>query len=136
MIDLAEVIARARSLIGVRFRPQGRDPSIGLDCVGVVTHAFRIPIKSCARNYRIRGSHLRDIETELSKRFCLVSDGTRSAADLLICAVRADQMHMAIDCRGSFVHADAGLRRVVETPGEPPWPIVATFRAPHLCESS
>ena len=136
MSDAAEVIARARSVVGVRFRPQGRDPSTGLDCVGVVTRAFAIPAETCARDYRMRGEHLRQMHRELSKRFCRVGDGCRAAADILICAVRADQMHLVIECDGSFIHADAGLRRVVETPGEPPWPIVATFRAPHLCQSS
>ena len=30
--------------------------------------------------------------------------------------------------RGGFVHADAQLRRVVERPGEPPWPVIGIWR--------
>jgi hypothetical protein len=46
----------------------------------------------------------------------------------MLCAVAADQVHLAIDCGGSFVHADARLRRIVETPGNPSWPVIAVFR--------
>ena len=27
-----------------------------------------------------------------------------------------------------FVHAHAGIGRVVETPGEPEWPVIGTYR--------
>lgn len=46
----------------------------------------------------------------------------------MLCAVAEEQLHLAIHCGASFVHADAQLRRVVETPGEPRWPIIAAFR--------
>ncbi|MEG8037878.1 hypothetical protein QP166_00400 [Sphingomonas sp. LR60] len=34
------VLAAAQQLVGVRFRVQGRDPALGLDCVGLVAVAL------------------------------------------------------------------------------------------------
>ena len=42
--------------------------------------------------------------------------------------VADDQAHLGIRTQQGFVHAHAGLRRVVETPGMPEWRIVASFR--------
>ena len=37
----AAIAAAARALVGVPFRLQGRDPALGLDCVGLVGAAMR-----------------------------------------------------------------------------------------------
>ena len=37
----AAIAAAARALVGVPFRLQGRDPVLGLDCVGLVGAAMR-----------------------------------------------------------------------------------------------
>ena len=39
-----------------------------------------------------------------------------------------DQLHLGILTRQGFVHADACLRRVVETPGAPSWPVAGIYR--------
>ena len=36
-----DVVVRALSLIGVPYRYGGEDPAVGLDCSGLVRHAFR-----------------------------------------------------------------------------------------------
>lgn len=123
-----EIIARARALLGARFRPQGRDPAVGLDCIGVLLCAFDIPVGQIPRAYRLRGRERDRLEAELLKRFRRVSRAEKRPGDVLLCAPAADQLHLAVDCGGSFIHADAKLRRVVETPGEPTWPIIAVFR--------
>jgi hypothetical protein len=38
------------------------------------------------------------------------------------------QIHLGIRTAAGFVHAHAGIRRVVETPGTPAWPILAAYR--------
>ena len=57
--------------------------------------------------------------------------------DIVLCAVGPAQSHLVIidrnqapDARAqtTFIHAHAGLRRVVRTPGRPPWPVVARWR--------
>jgi lipoprotein Spr len=123
-----DIVARARRLVGTPFRPQGRDPRTGLDCAGVVATVFELPMDFARRNYRLRGDHSAEIAAVLLRRCDAVTDGSRRAADVLLVAVAADQVHLAIWCGESFVHADARLRRVVETPGPPPWPALGAFR--------
>lgn len=124
-----EVVRRARSLVGVPFRPQGRDPRKGLDCVGLVLSVFRMPAASVRRDYRLRGAHAIELNAELSKIFARLSPASKAAGDVLLCAVSREQAHLAIECGASIIHADARLRRVVERPGECPWPVVAAFRS-------
>lgn len=129
-------VAKARALVGTKFRPQGRDPAIGLDCVGLVRHVFALPPSAVSRNYRLNGDHSIAIFEQLGRWFESVSCDEAEPADVLVCAVSGRQQHLAMDCVRSFIHADAGLRRVVNVPGKPPWPILARFRWRHSIESS
>jgi hypothetical protein len=47
---------------------------------------------------------------------------------VLLLEVALEQFHLGILTARGFVHADARRGKVVETPGAPPWPMVATFR--------
>lgn len=118
---------RARALVGTRFRPQGRDPQTGVDCVGLVLSTFRIAPDVVRRNYRLRGDHRDEIEGELAAHFRRVRSNPRTG-DLMLLAVASDQLHFGIITDLGFVHADARIGRVVETPGKPQWPVLGTFR--------
>jgi len=120
--------ARALALVGTPFRPQGRKIEQGLDCVGVALCAFDLCAETVRDNYRLRGRHLPEIRHALGSHFRKVSRSAATAGDLLLLSVAPDQYHLAILTEAGFVHADAGLRKVVETPGEPPWSLVAAFR--------
>ena len=120
--------ARARALVGVRFRPQGRAPGMGLDCVGLVICAFSLQSNLVRSDYRLRGDHLHEILAGLAKAFRRIAAGQRRNGDVLVLQVARDQLHLAILTAGGFIHADARLGRVVETPGPAPWPLVAVFR--------
>jgi cell wall-associated NlpC family hydrolase len=122
-MDFAE---RARALVGTPFRPQGRSVATGLDCIGLVISAFRIPEKAVRRDYRLRGDHRAEIEAGLARYFRRVRD--RRPGDVLLMQPAADQVHLAICTSAGFVHAHARIGRVVETPGEPRWPVLGTFR--------
>ncbi len=50
------------------------------------------------------------------------------AGDVLLCASGPGQLHVVIDGGSSVIHADAHLRRVVERPGPPPWPVIGRWR--------
>lgn len=121
-------IKRARALVGSRFRPQGRNPQTGLDCVGLVLATYGIAAASVRRDYRLRGDHRPEVERELATHFTTRRNGQCGTGDLMLCSVAPDQLHLAISCGASFVHADARLGRIVETPGAPPWPVLSTYR--------
>lgn len=118
----------ARALVGARFRPQGRSPELGLDCVGLVLCAFALSEETVRRDYRMRGDHKRELLATLAGPFRRITPSQKRAGDVLLLKVAAEQLHLAILTAGGFVHADARRGRVVETPGIPPWPIVAVFR--------
>lgn len=125
VIDAAE---RARALVGTRFRPQGRDPRYGLDCVGLVLAVNGMPHDSTRQDYRLRGDHRREILAGLDSKFRRIARTKLRPGDILLLSVAQDQIHLGIATDGSFVHADARLGLVVETPDPPPWPIQAVYR--------
>jgi hypothetical protein len=123
-IDYAE---RARALVGTRFRPQGREPH-GLDCVGVVLATFGIDSAFGRQNYRLRGEDPLELDAALLKHFRRVSRRQLAPGDIMLMTIAERQLHLAVRTASGFVHAHAGLRRVVETPGMPGWPLIAAYR--------
>lgn len=121
--------ARARALVGARFRPQGRDPELGLDCVGTAAAAAGIPADRIRRDYDWRGQTLAEIEHELCDLGCQpVALAAAEAGDVIVCEAGTGQFHLAMLTGSGFMHADAGLRRVVERPLPAPWPVVGAWR--------
>ncbi|RED16036.1 C40 family peptidase [Parasphingopyxis lamellibrachiae] len=125
------ILAAARACIGTRFRLQGRDPSIGLDCVGLADFTYRAvgaePV--LPDGYALRGGDIRDAEGRLSASgFISVDGGAARAGDLLVLRPGGRQLHLAVHSGTAFIHADLGLRRVVETPGRLPWPLLGNWR--------
>ena len=120
--------ARALALAGVPFRPQGRDPRSGLDCVGLCLAAYRIPAERVRRDYPLRGDFRGEVMASLAGWFRRIGKGRARAGDLLLLAVAANQLHLAVRTAEGFVHADARLRRVVHTPGDPDWPLIGVYR--------
>lgn len=119
------IVARARALVGVRFRPQGRDPAAGLDCIGLAAASLRV--KAPAAGYALRGGSPAQLEEGLRAAGLRPVRAAR-AGDLLVLAAGAAQLHLAIWTGTGIVHADAGLRRIVERPGPPPWPLLRAWR--------
>lgn len=122
-----ETVKRARELIGVRFRPQGRHPNYGLDCLGVVVHACQLP-SGPIPTYSLRGDHASALRRALSGHFEEVQPNSLQPGDVLLLHVAREQVHMAVHCGRSIIHADARAGRVVETPGTPDWPIISVHR--------
>ena len=120
MSAVAEAALRA---VGTRFRLHGRGAE-GLDCVGLVALALRAGGYSGAvpSGYSLRGG-----DWGLLDRL-LVRVVEAEPGDVLVMAVGPGQIHLGIRTVGGFVHADAGLRRVVERPGMPPWPVLGVWR--------
>lgn len=113
----ARAFAAARALVGVRFLSQGRDPVTGLDCVGLVSAAYAAAgrVLVAPAGYPLRGWRRERIEAALAAAgFSPVDD--RRDGDVALIALAAGQFHLGVIGPARFVHAHAGLRRVVETP--------------------
>ncbi|OZA91045.1 NlpC/P60 family protein [Altererythrobacter sp. H2] len=131
MTEGMAIAAAARALVGAPFRLHGRDPATGLDCVGLVAAAFRDagitahpPV-----GYRLRN---RDITAHLAMaaRIGLFSvTGEHRPGDVVLAVPGPWQHHLlvAADCR-TFIHAHAGLGRVVALPGPLSWPVMRHWR--------
>lgn len=120
----------ARTLVGTPFRLGGRDPATGLDCFGVLHAAL------CATGiepelptgYRLRKLALPDLDPWLSANRLTRCTAPSIAGDVLLLRCGPAQPHCAIVTATGFVHAHAGLRRVVESPGAPPFPSICHAR--------
>lgn len=117
--------ARARALIGTRFRPQGRGGAAGLDCVGLAAAA--LGVTGVRADYRLRGERLAALEDALEDAG-LERIAAPAPGDVLVLSAGPQQLHLAVLTDQGFVHAHAGLGRVVETPGAPPWPVIGAWR--------
>lgn len=127
----ARIVARARALIGVRFRPQGRSREHGLDCIGVAVMASGIDPKWVRDNYRLRCSEEERVNGEFDFfGFVRLVPDDAEEGDLLLVRTGAAQLHIVILTDSGFLHADARLRRVVEAPGAVPWPVLSAWRCP------
>ncbi|QCB56074.1 peptidoglycan endopeptidase [Sphingopyxis sp. PAMC25046] len=105
-------------MVGARFRPQGKDPATGLDCVGLVWAAYAAAGRRLARPaaYPLRGWGLDRIEGSLAAAgFVGAGDAVRPG-DVALIVLPARQYHLGLIGRETFIHAHAGLRKVVETP--------------------
>ncbi len=116
MRDDAEArIARARSFIGIRFRLQGRDQD-GLDCVGLIAmvHYLRDKVPD---NYGMRGFDRAAAAMLLDRHFVRRRSTEPQPGDVVLIVPGSTQLHLGLWTGAGLVHAHAGLRRVVETPG-------------------
>lgn len=123
------VLAAARAVLGARFRLHGRDPADGLDCVGLAALALRAGGMKGAvpQGYALRSGDADAVAAMLAARGLARVEGA-AAGDLLLLRAGPGQLHLAIDSGGGIIHADAMLRRVVERPGPPPWPVIGHWR--------
>lgn len=129
-------VAAARRAIGVRFRLHGRDPAYGLDCVGLAALAIGAggEQKTIPTGYALRSGDSEAVAAMIEAAGLIRADHCRlgpQPGDLLLCRAGPGQLHLVIDSGapgGGFIHADAQLRRVVERPGPPPWPVIGRWR--------
>jgi lipoprotein Spr len=127
--DRAAIVARARSVIGTRFRPQGRTPERGLDCLGVVMFAADIERDRVPDDYRLDGGDPEALRAGFGAcGFSPLGMDQAEAGDVLLVRSAPAQIHAVVLTPDGFVHAHAGLRRVVETPGPIPWPVMCAWR--------
>jgi murein DD-endopeptidase / murein LD-carboxypeptidase len=120
----AAVLARARATVGARFRPLGRAPETGLDCVGLAGWAYGMAVPG---GYALRSGDAARVRAAVAAAG-LVGGVGRRGGDLLLFACRTGQLHLGIDSGDGLIHACAMLRRVVERPDPLPWPVIGRWR--------
>jgi cell wall-associated NlpC family hydrolase len=119
------IVGRARALVGVRFRPQGRSAATGLDCVGLA--ALAAGISAPRPDYALRGGSAEQLAGELRAAGLREVAGPRPG-DLFAMTSGPGQLHLGIFTGTGLVHCDSVLRRVVERPCPTPWPILSIWR--------
>ncbi|WP_242139887.1 peptidoglycan endopeptidase [Sphingomonas sp. TREG-RG-20F-R18-01] len=122
------VVAAARAVLSARFRLHGRDPALGLDCVGVVAVAARGAGYDGAvpTGYALHGGDVARVRAQFDAAGFVPAATVRPGAIALFDS-GLGQLHLAVIVPGGIVHADAMLRRVVERPGMPPWPLLGCW---------
>jgi cell wall-associated NlpC family hydrolase len=123
--------AAAEDLVGVPFGLYGRDRDRRLDCVGLVAAALAAIGREVRppAGYRLRqldpGPFLDAAEMAGLER----AEGRVLPGDVLLARPGPAQHHLLVASRtGGFVHAHAGLGRVVHAPAPLQWPVVRRWR--------
>jgi cell wall-associated NlpC family hydrolase len=121
----------AEGLVGARFRLHGRDPETGLDCIGLLAAAMERGGQPIAlpTGYPLR---LTDLAQWLPdpKICCFVETSAPFLpGDVVMLQPGPAQFHLAIADRAlGWIHAHAGLRRVVRDAALPSGPITVHWR--------
>lgn len=121
----------AADLVGVRFRLHGRDPRHGLDCIGLLGAALaRIgrPI-ALPDDYPLRLARPDDWLPDCAACGFALAELPCAPGDVVLLRPAVAQAHLAIAGHdGTWVHAHAGLRRVVIAPVRPVGQILHHWR--------
>jgi murein DD-endopeptidase / murein LD-carboxypeptidase len=126
-----QIAAFATSQIGVPFRLHGRSPELMLDCVGLIAASLSAAGYSVSvpADYSLRGNFAGMIyRIAASVGLTPWQAGQPQIGDIVVVQSGPQQMHLLVVIAGGHVHAHAGLRRVVFTPGPVPWPILQIWR--------
>lgn len=118
-----ELAHAAEGFVGASFRLHGRDPERGLDCVGLALAALEaIGLRVRVPAYRLRMRDIGGLVATASDAGLVEASGPVRPGDVLLVRLGPAQHHLAIAASGGgFVHAHAGLGRVVLTPAPLPW---------------
>lgn len=121
----------AQALVGTPFRLHGRDPATGLDCVGVLAASLaacglRVHLPA---GYALRMLALPELAPFVAESGFAAVSGAIVPGDVLLVRVGPIQFHLLVAISaGRFVHAHAGLRRVVAGAMPPGWAAVRHWR--------
>ena len=126
----AALAAAAERLIGVPFRLHGRDPVRGLDCVGLVAAALAEAGRPALApvGYRLRQVAIDGLLGAAATSGLAETAGAIEPGDVLLVRPGPAQHHLVVAAAGGFVHAHAGLGRIVLTPPPLAWPVEHHWR--------
>lgn len=134
MVSRIDVIKRARQALGTPFHHQGRQPHVGLDCVGLVIWVGQTLGLTTfdLHNYpRLpQGNRLQEVAVEAG--FLSVQQG--EPGDIVCLRLGREPQHVAILTDRGLIHACQNVGRVIEHRLDAHWckRIVSTFQFPGL----
>lgn len=130
-LSAANLAKAAAELVGTPFRLHGRDARHGLDCIGVLSAS----LASCGaqaqlpNGYRMRMTAPDSLLPHPEQLGFVLATPPFHAGDVVMQRTGPAQYHIAIKVGGEhWVHAHAGLRRVVLSPSLGEQPIVHHWR--------
>lgn len=127
-----KAVARAaEALVGTPFRLHGRDRRRGLDCIGLVAAALESAGLQAEppSGYGLRNRAIGDPDLLAQRSALRPVEGAPMVGDVLLVRPGPAQVHLLVCAPdGGFIHAHAGLRRVVAMLGPLPWPVLRHWR--------
>lgn len=138
MRTAADVIHHARQCRETPFVHQGRQPGVGLDCAGLIVHAYRAAGLPATDETRYgRQPHPGQMRAALERRLVRAA-GPWQPADILWFRIQADPQHLALWTGDGILHAYLSAGRVVETSLDARWQnrLVARYRHPGLIDGA
>lgn len=122
------IVAEALAMTGTPFRLHGRGTE-GVDCVGLALLALGRAghLGAAPAIYGLRTGDAQRVAGWL-REAGLQPVAEARPGDLALVRPGPMQLHLMIHAPGGFVHAHAGLRRVVVMPGPSPWPVIGHWR--------
>ena len=93
--------------------------------------AMRVPRERVRRDYCLRSSDPEEANGEFDRSgFIRISPAAARDGDVLLVRPLPAALHVVILTDSGYLHADMRLRKVVEVPGEVPWPVLSAWRHP------
>lgn len=131
------VVAQARTVLGVKFRHQGRVPERGLDCAGLVVWTFTslgYSVEDCT--CYARRPEPEQVRMEMLRSFESIALTEVKPGDVysLRVAPGGPALHLAIATETGLIHASGLSRKVIEHRLDPYWAdcLVEAYRIPGI----
>jgi cell wall-associated NlpC family hydrolase len=126
----AALAAAAENLLGVRFRLHGREPARGLDCVGLLATSLAAIGRRVEppTGYTLRHAAAGRLLEAAERCGLAEASGAVMPGDVLLVRPGPAQLHLVVTAERGFVHAHAGLGRVVLSPAPLAWPVERHWR--------
>ena len=126
-----DLASAAQGFVGTPFRLHGRDPASGIDCIGL----FAAAMHQCGHpvivpsGYALRLSCLADWLPDPAAYGFVHAEQPGAPGDVALLSPGPAQLHLAIlGPDGLWIHAHAGLRRVVAQPSLPAGDLIGQWR--------
>ena len=132
-----DLIAAARTCVGIPFQHQGRQPGLGLDCAGLLVVALRtLRLDPLDRTDYGRNPHGGALEAMLDAQPLLfrVPIQEMRPADVLLMRFKTDPQHLALFAGETIIHAYESAGKVAEHRLDTRWRarIVRVYRVQEL----